>query len=151
MLLRFFFDLMFRVFVLTAFCLALGACASSSRDVEPTAMPMDKFVKLSCTELGKKHNAVSEQIEKVSNDIDSASLGSRLAMGVGVVFWPALFLVDGKGDAQDELARLKGQRISIEDAMLEHNCAKQPGDLRAKQSEPQAQSDHSSQHPALTL
>jgi len=73
-------------------------------------------------------------------------------MGVGVVFWPALFLVDGKGDAQDELARLKGQRISIEDAMLEHDCAKKRDDLRAKRSEPREQNTlpaYSKNTPAL--
>lgn len=100
---------------------------------------MAPYVKLSCDELKDKHGSVSKQIQRVSNDIDNASIGSRLAMGVGVVFWPALFLVDGKGDAQDALAHLKGQRISIEDAMLENDCAEQRNDLRAKQSEPRAQ------------
>lgn len=127
---------MIRYFALTFICLLLAACASASRDVMPINMPMQPYVKLTCEELRTELEQVSDQITVVSKRIDETSIGSRLAMGVGVVFWPALFLIDGKGDAQDELARLKGEKISIEDAMLERDCERE--ELRATRDDANA-------------
>jgi hypothetical protein len=137
---------MLRTAVLLSACLTLAACASSSRHVEPVSVPMDPYMKLSCAELKTEQASVNKQITRVSDYIDDASIGSRIAMGVGVMFWPALFLVDGKGDAQDELARLKGQQISIDDAMLERDCG---NPLQARQTDrtaPNALSDRADAH-----
>ncbi len=122
---------MIRSATITVCCLLLAACASASRDVMPVTVPMQPYVKLTCKELRTELGQVNERISTVSQRIDETSVGSRLAMGIGVVLWPALFLIDGKGDAQDDLAQLKGQKISIEDAMLARDCERERQQLRA--------------------
>ena len=43
---------------------------------------------------------------------------------VGVVlFWPALFALEGNGATANELANLKGQMNAIEQAAKKKNCA----------------------------
>lgn len=112
--------------------LLVGACATASKDVEPVYAPVEPYAALSCEQLHAQAGRTDDEIKAISARIDSPSTGDRLALGVGVVFWPALFMVDGNGSEQDKLAILKGQKISIDDALLDRDCPPELPKLRAQ-------------------
>lgn len=109
----------------------LGGCASTSTDIEPVPASMAPYANLSCDALRRHGHQTSVQIEAIRETIADTSVSDRLAMGIGLVFWPALFMIDGNGDKQDKLAILKGQQISIEDTLFELNCTGRQPKLRA--------------------
>ena len=39
-----------------------------------------------------------------------------------VIFWPALFFIDGDNQKTAELARLKGEMEALEQASIQKNC-----------------------------
>lgn len=72
-------------------------------------------------------------------------------MGVSLVlFWPALFFIDGDNPDAQEYARVKGEYLAVEQAYIKKNC----GDLGAnpfaqaerayKNSQPQSGSNYPS-------
>jgi hypothetical protein len=58
-----------------------------------------------------------------SGQQDKSRTGDKVATTVGVVlFWPALFFIDGDGPKAAELAQLKGQMDAIESASIQKKC-----------------------------
>lgn len=54
---------------------------------------------------------------------DSKSSSDAVVTGVGVVlFWPALFFIDGDDENTGELGRLKGEFDALEKAAINKNC-----------------------------
>lgn len=105
-------------------CLAalISGCASTSHEVEPVYAPPGRYALLSCEQLEKLAVDTDGKIAAVSVRVDTPSAGDRVALGVGMVLWPVLFMVEGNSSARDRLAVLKGQRISIDNERLDRNC-----------------------------
>ena len=58
-----------------------------------------------------------------SGQQDKARTGDKVATTVGVVlFWPALFFLDGDEPKAAGLAQLKGQMDAIESASIQKKC-----------------------------
>lgn len=112
----------------------LSGCASTSSQIEPVFTPVATYSKLSCSSLFKRGKQVGLEIATLSAAIDANSAGNRFALGVGMVFWPAFFIIEGNGDEQDKLATLKGEQISIEDSLLQQDCQLPKPKFRANQS-----------------
>lgn len=100
----------------------ISGCASTSHEVEPVYAPQGRYASLSCVQLEQLATETDEKIAAVSVRVDTPSAGDRVALGVGMVLWPVLFMVEGNSSARDQLAVLKGQRISIDNERLDRNC-----------------------------
>lgn len=112
---------------LSAVALLLSACASTSADVTPAEIEAAQFERFGCEQLEHERYRVHAQMVHLAGEIDRRSVGDRIAMGVGVVlFWPALFLIDGEGPRHDELARLKGEEQQLRDTMASRDCDAAP-------------------------
>ncbi|MGB7303635.1 MAG: hypothetical protein WBD13_05110 [Burkholderiaceae bacterium] len=116
---------------LTGAVLLLAGCAAPSSGVEPLYAPLAPYASLTCAKLNAEKRQLAAEIKTISARLDDTSAGDKLAIGVGVVFWPALFMIDGKGDDQDKLAILKGQQISVDDALIMQDCPPPAPKLRA--------------------
>ncbi len=54
---------------------------------------------------------------------DQKRKDDQVVTAVGaVVFWPALFFIDGDNAKTAELARLKGEMEAVEQASIQKNC-----------------------------
>jgi hypothetical protein len=62
----------------------------------------------------------ARQDEKASSDAGAMAIGM-------ILFWPALFLLDGDEESASEVARLKGEMDAIEQANIQKNCGIQFG------------------------
>jgi hypothetical protein len=59
----------------------------------------------------------------VSGQQDDKRTSDAVMTGVAVVvFWPALFALEGDGQTAAELARLKGELEAVEKASIQKNC-----------------------------
>jgi len=97
----------------------LAGCASNPDKIDADYVPASKYSGKSCDELdalfAKNHNAK----QKLNRQMQSASKKTKAVGWVGaLVFWPALFFMEGKDVSADEaLAMYKGNEEAIKDAM----------------------------------
>jgi len=106
-------------------CLAplIGACASRSSDIQASYVSPVQYQNYSCQQLVEEGRRVSAHAARVAGHQDDKRTNDAVLTGVAVVlFWPALFALEGDGQMAAELARLKGEMEAIEKASLEKNC-----------------------------
>jgi len=109
----------------TAACaaLALGACATPSNKVAATYVSPTQYERWDCGVIGEEMQRVSARAAEVAGVQDQAATGDAVAMGVAlVVFWPALFLVEGGAATEAELGRLKGQMDALQQVASSKSC-----------------------------
>ena len=103
--------------------LAISGCASSSEEISPSYVSPVAYQNYTCDQLGEEAQRVSQQAAIASGQQDKARTTDAIVTTVGVVvFWPALFFIDGDGPKAAELARLKGQMDAIEGAAILKKC-----------------------------
>jgi len=69
---------------------------------------------------------VSAKAAEVAGVQDDSATGDAVAMGVGlIVFWPALFFIEGGSSTEAELGRLKGQMDALEAVSIKKGCGHQ--------------------------
>jgi len=111
--------------------LALAGCASSSENIAAAYVSPNQYANYSCDQIREEQARVSTRVRQLAGEVDDNATGDAVAMGVGMVlFWPALFFIDGDGPEANEYARLKGERDALQQAAIRQNCgfATQPDD-----------------------
>lgn len=103
--------------------LLLAGCASKSTDIEASYVSPLQYQTYTCNQLVAEGQRVSQRAAAVSGRQDQSRKDDAVMTGVAVVlFWPALFALDGDGPTASELARLKGEMEAIERASIQKNC-----------------------------
>jgi len=112
----------------TAFATAMmlplvAACASKSADIAPSYVSPIQYQNYSCSQRAQEGRRVSEAAARVSGQQDKKRGSDQVLTGVAVViFWPALFALEGDGQTAAELGRLKGEMEAIEKTSNQKNC-----------------------------
>jgi hypothetical protein len=103
--------------------IVLGACASSSKEIKATYVSPLEYQQYDCEQLSQEMRRVSRRASEVAGNVDEEASDDKVATGIGVVlFWPALFFIDGDGPQAQEYARLKGEIEAMEQASIEKRC-----------------------------
>ena len=102
---------------------ALAGCASSSADITPTYVSPMLYQSYNCQQLALEAQSVSARAAALSGAQDSQRTKDTIATTAAVIiFWPAAFFVGGDIQTAAELAQLKGQMVSIEQASIAKKC-----------------------------
>jgi hypothetical protein len=103
--------------------LALAGCASSSENIAAAYVSPNQYANYSCDQIREEQARVGTRVRQLAGDVDDNATGDAVAMGVGMIlFWPALFFIEGDGPEANEYARLKGEHEALQKAAIEHNC-----------------------------
>lgn len=103
--------------------LLVAACASSPEEIGTAYVSPLQYQDYSCKQLGAEASRVSRRTQDLYHEIDENASGDNVAMGVGLVlFWPALFFIDGDEPNAQEYGRLKGEYEAIEQMSVKKNC-----------------------------
>jgi hypothetical protein len=101
----------------------LGACASSSDKVAATYVSPVQYSSYSCNQIREETARLSSRAATAAGVQDQKRKDDQVVTAVGaVVFWPALFFIDGDNAHTAELARLKGEMEAVEQASVQKNC-----------------------------
>lgn len=101
----------------------LCACASSSDKVASTYVSPLQYTSYSCPQIREESARVSSRAAEAAGVQDQKRKDDQVVTAVGaVVFWPALFFIDGDNQKTAELARLKGEMEALERASIQKNC-----------------------------
>ena len=66
---------------------------------------------------------VTRRVYDTGAAVDDVAGGDAMMMGVGLLlFWPAMFFLDGDGPEAAEYARLKGEAEALEMASIQKEC-----------------------------
>jgi hypothetical protein len=106
-----------------ALMLCLAGCASSSEDIAAQYVSPMQYNSYDCQQVTAEQQRVSSRVSQLKGEVDDNATGDAVATGVGLIlFWPALFFIDGDGPEANEYARLKGEHEALQKASIEKKC-----------------------------
>ncbi len=107
-----------------AVTLGLSACASAPEDIAATYVSPNEYNSFSCEELEDEMRALSRRVAILTGKLDEEASADKVQMGVGLVlFWPALFFLEGgDGVEASEYALLKGKYEAVEIKYNRNKC-----------------------------
>lgn len=104
-------------------CLAALGCASSSDEIGAQYVSPVQYQSYDCQQIAAEQQRVSARVSQLKGEVDDNATGDAVATGVGLIlFWPALFFIDGDGPEANEYARLKGEHEALQRASIEKKC-----------------------------
>ena len=109
--------------------LVLSGCASSPNEIQAQYVSPVQYQSYNCNQLSMEMSRVGQKTAQLHASIEKNAQNDKAAMGVGMVlFWPALFLLEGDGPEAQEYARLKGEYEAMHKAAVKRECmlAKMP-------------------------
>lgn len=103
----------------------VSACASQPDEIHTTQVSNLQYQTYDCEQLGAEAVRVSDRANDLRRSLKETADNDAAQVGVGLIlFWPALFLVEGGDGAEaNEYARLKGEKEAIERVSVIKKCA----------------------------
>ena len=104
--------------------LGLGACAGGAGNITASYVPPSLYEGKSCKVLAEELYFVQSKARQLTGQIEDDASGDAAATAVGLIlFWPALFFIDGDDPVKrQQLADLRGRAETIHRVLLNQNC-----------------------------
>lgn len=102
----------------------LGGCATAPDEIRTASVSPLKYKDYSCDQIVQEMSYTSEETNRLYTALDKKASDDSVAMGVGMVlFWPALFFLEG-GDGPEaaEYSQLKGEYKALRKSAVLKNC-----------------------------
>jgi uncharacterized protein YceK len=105
--------------------LTIGGCASKSTKIPVTYVSPNEYASLSCATLENEMREISQRVATITGQVDKEASADAWQMGVGLVlFWPALFFLEGgDGALQSNYALLRGKYEAASTQYNRKGCA----------------------------
>jgi hypothetical protein len=105
--------------------LILGGCASKSTNIPAAYVSPNEYASYSCPTLENEMRDISQRVATITGQVDKEASADSWQMGVGLVlFWPALFFLEGgDGALQADYALLKGKYEAASTQYNRKDCA----------------------------
>jgi hypothetical protein len=130
-----------RFIALTVSLSLVSGCATQPSNVAASHVSSLKYDSVDCRRLGIESADVEAKLSSVTSSLQSKANTDAVLIGASLILWPLLFgtmATGGKAEEQ-ELARLKGEKIAIEQASLVKNCGGTIKDSNASPLKPETQ------------
>lgn len=101
----------------------LGGCATAGKDVAATYVSPIQYSNYDCDQLRQELARINGRVGQITGRLDEAASNDKTLMGVGILFWPALFALGGTRQQEAELSRLKGEYEALQTASTIKKCS----------------------------
>ena len=111
----------FVVILLTMF---LVGCATAPEKLGTTYVSPLQYKDYTCDQIGMEMQRVSRKVSELRGTLAKDASNDAAQMGIGLVlFWPALFFLEG-GDGANaaQYSQLKGEFEALEQVAIQKNC-----------------------------
>jgi hypothetical protein len=106
-----------------AACVALGGCATASKDIAAAYVSPMQFQSYDCDQLASESQRIQSRVVQLGGRLDTAASNDKAIAGVGIVlFWPALFALGGTKQQEADYARLRGEYDAVQQAAILRKC-----------------------------
>jgi len=103
--------------------IALGGCATASKDVPTTYSSPMQFSTYTCDQITAESARLQVRLNQLEGRLDTASANDKALTGVAILlFWPAVFALGGTKEQEAEYGRLKGEHDALRQAWIQKNC-----------------------------
>ena len=102
----------------TGAALALAGCSTGSSGVSATYVPTSKYSGWTCESLNVELSRVQNRAAAISGKLDKDKSTDQAVAAAGILlFWPALFFLDGNDPVkQNQLSKMLGEAEAIDAA-----------------------------------
>ena len=103
--------------------LAVG-CATHPDKITASSVSPIAYQDYSCKQISQEISRVEREAAQLYGQLDKTASDDSAQMAVGMVlFWPALFFLEGgDGPQAAEYARLKGEKEALESVSIKKSC-----------------------------
>jgi len=99
------------------------ACATSPNSMTASYVSPLIYQSYDCQQLIMESDRVSRRVQSMHAKLDDKSSSDTTTMTVGLIlFWPALFFLDGDDDGAIEYKRLMGESEAVQQAAVAKKC-----------------------------
>lgn len=108
--------------LVTAIALATG-CSTAPDKISPQYVSPEKYAGLSCQQIQNNVNDVDRRVSAMHDKLRKERNKDNAATAIGLIlFWPALFFIDGDSPDANTYARLKGEAEALTEAQYRKGC-----------------------------
>jgi len=101
----------------------LSACASQPQDIAAAYVSPTGYSGMSCNALNIEAQRVNQRLAVATGQQSKAASNDAAMTAVTLVlFWPAVFFLNGDKGTAAELGRLKGEAEAIQSAAVRKGC-----------------------------
>jgi hypothetical protein len=111
-------------FITATSLLALVACASSPDKMGAADVSPIQFQNYDCTQIASESDRIGRRVNVLYDQLKKEANADAWQMGVGMVlFWPALFFLEGgDGPQATEYRQLKGEYEALQRTSIVKKC-----------------------------
>ncbi|MBE2263013.1 MAG: SHOCT domain-containing protein [Burkholderiaceae bacterium] len=107
-----------------AFAIALGGCATPSKDVATAYVSPVQYNSYTCDQILAESSRLLVRVNELGGQLDKAADNDKVITGVALIlFWPAAFALGGTKGQEAEYARLKGEHEALQQAWIQKKCS----------------------------
>ena len=114
----------FKITTLALFLLFIvTGCATSPNEMTASYVSPLIYQSFDCQQLVMESDRVSRRVQSMHAKLDEKESDDSAKMAVGLIlFWPALFFLDGDEDGAIEYKRLMGESEAVQQAAVAKKC-----------------------------
>lgn len=102
----------------------LTSCAKHTHELPTAYVSPLTYKSYDCSQVSEEMVRVGNKAHEIAYQVNSNAKNDEVAMGVGLVlFWPALFFMEGDSPQAHEYTKLKGEYEALEKAAIEKKCS----------------------------
>ncbi|MEM8786657.1 MAG: hypothetical protein AAGE76_00190 [Pseudomonadota bacterium] len=113
-----------RIITALAAAVLVAGCAQRAEDISSAYVSPLDYQYLDCAQLADEGRRVATRLSAQSQRQDQQAQNDAVATGVGaILFWPALFFIEGDDETASEVSQLKGELQAIQGVSQRRGCA----------------------------
>lgn len=114
----------FKLLLIVSGVALVSACATHPDKIAASSVSPLAYQDYNCKQISQEIPRVEREAAQLYGQLDKTASDDSAQMAVGMVlFWPALFFLEGgDGPQAAEYARLKGEREALEKTAIEKGC-----------------------------
>tara|TARA_B100000787_G_C16094979_1_gene250721 strand:- start:141 stop:512 length:372 start_codon:yes stop_codon:yes gene_type:complete len=109
-----------------ALAILISGCSTAQRatDVSAIRVPIAPYLKMTCQELATEQNSLVKEAQSVGAQVDDSYRSDKnTELVTWILFAPAAFWMDGNQKEASQLASIKGQLDTVQEAQKVNKCS----------------------------
>ena len=109
--------------IIAFFVLIVASCATAPKDISAAYVSPLKYQDYDCDQVAMESANIERRVNSLYTSLESSAKGDKRNTAISVIlFWPALFFIDGDSPEGAEYAQLKGEYQALQTVAVQKKC-----------------------------